>query len=81
MERFGFRAGRAREWNHEGTERVPTDDWVVELPHQCDAWSIAGEDGEGVAHAEAVASLEAFIAEAQEALAALREQREFGDDA
>lgn len=35
------------------------------LPHQCDAWRIAGEDFSGVTHAEALAELGRFIAEAQ----------------
>lgn len=55
--------------------------WEVHLPHQCSAWDIAGESGwEGEPHADAVAALEKFIAEAQEALAALREEREFGTE-
>lgn len=58
--------------------RKDSKGWWVALPHQCDEWVIAG-DWSGTDHAEAVASLTEFIAEAQEALAALREQREFGE--
>jgi hypothetical protein len=46
--------------------------WTVRLPHQCDSWDIAGDDGwYGVEHAEAVARLTQFIAEARSALDAL----------
>lgn len=59
------------------------DSWCVFLPHQCDKWDIAGVvDGshmDGVPHAEAVAALERFIAEAQQALEALKAEREFGE--
>jgi hypothetical protein len=58
--------------------------WCVFLPHQCDKWDIAGEvDGshaDGVGHAEAVAALEKFIAEAQEALASLKSEQEMGGE-
>jgi hypothetical protein len=54
--------------------------WQVHLPHQCDAWKIAGGDYDGVPHAAAVAALERFIAEAQVALAALRAEREVDGD-
>jgi hypothetical protein len=53
--------------------------WQVHLPHQCDNWEIIGGDYSGASQAEAVAELERFIAEAQQALVALREGREFGD--
>jgi hypothetical protein len=52
--------------------------WVVELPHQCSEWSITDAETSGYAwslgipHAQAVAEMEAFIAEAQEALAVLK---------
>jgi len=59
------------------------DLWSVYLPHQCGEWNITGEDEEErdwgeayVSHADAIDSLKAFIAEAQDALSALREQRE-----
>lgn len=50
--------------------------WRVQLPHQCDEWTVALENGAG-GHARAVGALEAFIAEAQEALTALRGMGEF----
>lgn len=55
--------------------------WWVYLPHQCDEWTIAGSYSYDNApeQDEVVAELERFIAEAQQALAALREGREFGD--
>lgn len=47
--------------------------WHVQLPHQCSEWKIAGKKyGDGVSHAEAVEALEAFIAQAQDALLRLR---------
>lgn len=47
--------------------------WSVSLPHQCDEWDIAaGPNGMCIPHAEAVARLEQFIKEAQEALDKLR---------
>lgn len=59
-----------------------TDDWLVYLPHQCDAWVISSEDvWYGYEpHDVAVSRLEAFIAEATEALTALRERRETDPD-
>lgn len=82
-----FKAGRADgEW---GWMREPdrprppkTDDWLVYLPHQCDSWVISSEDTWGgyEPHDVAVARLEAFIAEAADALAALRERREVQPD-
>lgn len=56
-----------------------TTGWCVSLPHQCQEWDIAGTDYDGVPHEQAIAELEAFIAQAVEALAALREQRELND--
>jgi hypothetical protein len=49
-------------------------EWLVFLPHQSDAWDIAGNEGygDGVSHAEAVAALEKHIADAQVALRELR---------
>ena len=61
------------------------DQWGVQLPHQCDSWQITGsKDEEGywqdvAGHEQATADLERFIAEANEALAALRERREYGE--
>lgn len=44
------------------------DRWKVELPHQCDEWKITEDYYGYVSHESAVASLNNFIAEAQEAL-------------
>jgi hypothetical protein len=55
--------------------------WKVCLPHQCDEWDIVGGYNEGLPQAEAAAELERFIAEAHQALEALRAGQEFGEDA
>jgi hypothetical protein len=73
---FGFRVRHPRDWE----DSITSDNWIVELPHQCDAWTIAGDEYDGGTHAEAVAELERFIAEAQAALVALREERELNAD-
>lgn len=69
-ESFGFRV------------EVDSDDlWSVELPHQCDEWGIANVKYHGgVSHEVAVAELERFIAEATDALTALRERRTVGGE-
>jgi len=54
--------------------------WRVQLPHQCDAWLITGSGYTGELHATAVASLETFIAEAQQAMVALCQKKEQGND-
>jgi hypothetical protein len=69
---FGFRVRHPRDWE----DNITSDNWIVELPHQCDAWTIAGDEYHGSPHAEVVAGLEKFIAEAVIALVALREGRE-----
>lgn len=48
-----------------------TEHWSVYLPHRCDDWDIVDTGG----YAEPVAALEKFIAEAQQALEALRGMR------
>jgi hypothetical protein len=66
--------------------------WKVNLPHQCDRWAIVedwqlpGADPQdwdswktGAPQQDAVEILERFIAEAQEALAALKAGQEYGD--
>lgn len=77
MAEFGFSVKRE---NRRFQAAARDGSWCVFLPHQCDAWDIAGEtDGahmDGVPHAEAVAALELFIAEAQQALEALKAERE-----
>jgi hypothetical protein len=70
MPKFGFKV------KHEEASNNRHARWVVELPHQCDAWQITPDTyEEPVTHTQAVESLEQFIAEAQEALDALREKR------
>lgn len=54
--------------------------WNVSLPHQCDRWDIAGTEYDPVTHADAIAFLEQFIAEATEALAALQAGNEYQPD-
>ncbi len=77
---FGFTVRKVEPGEHR-TER-----WAVGLPHQCDAWDIAGEMAnygtphDGVPHAEAVAELERFLTEGAAALEALRAQRELKPD-
>ncbi len=62
---------------------LPTkgDNWAVCLPHQCQTWDIAGEGDypSGVPHAEALAELDAFIADAQRAREALATRQAYGD--
>ncbi len=79
LEPFGFMVKRVPVYDpgvHPPNRDAPNG-WAVGLPHQCDCWDIAGEDGVsdfgyGVPHADAVAELERFIAEAQRALVMLR---------
>jgi len=70
---FGFTVGPEPVRRYErGQMFVVGPGWRVFLPHQCDDWDVAGEEHDGIPHAEAVAALERFIAEAQVALAKLR---------
>lgn len=57
--------------------------WEVRLPHQCSTWDIVGGEAwvETSDHAVAIAEFERFIAEAQQALTALREGRAFDAEA
>ena len=64
--RGGADAGKFIHYGREYTEY-----WTVSLPHQCDEWEIVPYDF----HGPAVAALEKFIAEAQQALEALRGMR------
>jgi hypothetical protein len=66
---FAFRAGLATEWDTDGGEMFLRSSYVVELPHQCDAWEITRCMTKG----EAIADMERFIAEANAALDKLRE--------
>jgi hypothetical protein len=83
-ERYGFRVvaidyqyGPEKEpdGKHYVQHAVDPPNWAVYLPHQCDDWNVTDY---GAPQGQAVAELERFIAEAQQALAALREGREFG---
>lgn len=69
---FGFEVGYSK------SERVvnPQYGWYVCLPHQCDAWDIAGYKYDPVPKEKAIEDLQKFIAEAQEALLALQEERQ-----
>lgn len=58
---------------------IDPPNWRVSLPHQCERWAVA-DDYDGMPQAEAVAEMERFIAEAQQALAALRAGEDFGSD-
>lgn len=77
--KFGFTVEHSRDFNDDGDRVVAdTTTWRVYLPHQCDDWDIAGGRWEGgESRADAVAELEAFIAEAQQALEALKGEQEF----
>lgn len=57
---FDFEIGR---WD------ADADSWFVQLPHQCDEWSISPYDS---THEQAVAAMEKFLAEGQAALERLR---------
>lgn len=76
---YGFTVGHG--WD-DPDDAAANDLWRVTLPHQCDAWEITkGERyGEPVPHAQALADLRAFIAEAQEALRRLMAREVCGDD-
>jgi len=77
---FGFTVKQGSDYDEETYTSTPKPGyWQVYLPHQCDYWSIT-EGYIGVPTEEAIASLEAFIAEAQAALAALKAGNEFGED-
>lgn len=84
MSEFGFTVARHIKWNRPGdpVSRIKTDKWHVYLPHQCDEWDIAGEEsyGEGASHEDAIKALEQFIAEAQQALCALKLEEELDDE-
>lgn len=76
MDKFGFTVSF---WN-EMYNDTPYVGWVVALPHQCDAWSIS-EAYSPVTQEQAIEDLEAFLAEGQAALEALKHGKEFGDKA
>lgn len=53
--------------------------WRVYLPHQCDTWDIAGGYGSPSTAGQAIEDLEAFAADVQAALAALRSGQTYGE--
>ncbi|QES45216.1 hypothetical protein DEJ49_33290 [Streptomyces venezuelae] len=76
---YGFMVRQCHDWTGARRNSEPNGKWEVCLPHECDEWRItAGHRGEE--HAAAVAALEEFIAEAAQALAALKERREYGNE-
>lgn len=55
--------------------------WSVYLPHQCDDWDIdPGWYGSPSTQEDALAALDAFIAEAQQAREALARGEQFGGE-
>lgn len=68
---YGFRAGICTEWDWDTNrgEMALGTTYVVELPHQCNAWQITKEGD----REQAIADMECFIAEAQAALRKLKE--------
>lgn len=60
---FDFTVGLLEHWDHPGP---PV--YLVELPHQCDGWTITAEPDKAVA----MATMRRFISEARTAYAKLR---------
>jgi len=59
--------------------------WQITLPHKCGQWGIVPNTHDpnyepGVMLDEAIAGLETFIAEANQALNALRDRQEYNPD-
>jgi hypothetical protein len=74
---FGFKVKAPYRYDVYGDGKQIVDyHWRVALPHQCDDWEITS-DYHGQPQPEAIAQMERFIAEAQQALTALREGRAF----
>lgn len=81
VESFGFTVRRCYDYDKSVIPyaEILTNRWDVHLPHMCEDWIITeGYDGE--VYDGAVKSLEAFIAEAQAALVALKNREEFGNE-
>ena len=64
---YNFEVGYRSSREYVDGRMVDVANYVVQLPHQCDEWVISDDRDK----ADAVADLEQFIAEAQNALAAL----------
>jgi len=88
---YGITVERGYTYNRDTMKTTPNDCWRVYLPHQCDEWTITDEQPSmeeflakptttvhGTTHEAAIGALEAFIAEAQDALAALLRREEYG---
>lgn len=65
---FGFEIVKPYTVTRKDGSTYRHDEWIVQLPHHCDEWVIT----EIADHAEAVAGLERFIAEATTTLAVLK---------
>jgi hypothetical protein len=74
-DRFGFEV----EWVDEPWNDDNQPGWKISLPHQHDAWRIDAVDiyADPTSQDHALARLDAFIAEAQQARAALAAGHEF----
>lgn len=72
--KFDFQAGLEAEADLIGGEWVLVRSYTVRLPHQCDYWEITKSTDPG----QAVAAMEAFIAEAQAALQKLKDASDPG---
>lgn len=60
-------------------QKIIDGTFAVSLPHQCDAWDIAGEAHyRGVSQEVAIETLTEFIEDAQRALAALTRGETYG---
>ena len=85
MNEFGFKVLRRKRSPVAQALGATDPGWAVRLrgvgewPNYSDV-DIAGDEFWGIAHTEAVAALEQFIAEAQEALAKLKAQQEMGGE-
>lgn len=79
---FGFSVWQGHEWDPETytVAEEPNGLWYVVLPHQCDAWEVAGRYPRGAEKAEVVNELADFIAEAHAALQALIRDQEYGHE-
>ena len=80
---FGFevRHETYTDYTYPAGEPYDITGWTVGLPHQCDGWDITGGDYSSPAtHERAIALLRGFIEQAQAAMEALVDEREFGGE-
>jgi len=75
---FGFQVTHHEERDIDyGKGPVHYDEgWSVRLPHSCEDWDITPDYWKGCSHEIAIQEMERFVAEAQNALKALREMQE-----